>query len=184
MGNESFKKAIVIDAFPGCGKTTIGKKYANVLDFERRPFIYKEGTNAGLSIEEWKGSGIGEKNPDWPHNYLDALVKQKNNYDIILTGISAMVQSNPEFFDSFFKRNNIDFHIAMPTERSLDTIIERLRQRGNPDGFIDFVKRIYPLSADLYENGPYKKIRIEDGEFLEHALVRGGLLKLKEKEVT
>ena len=75
----------IISAFAGVGKSYVGEKYENVLDLDWTYFKWlKQDEKDKLSIEKIKGSSNRIPNPNWPHNYVEEILKQKENYDIVL----------------------------------------------------------------------------------------------------
>jgi len=172
------KKGIIVGAKAGVGKSYLGKKYDNVLDLESTYFKWNTEGLEGLSEEERKGVKTRTLNPEWPQNYIDEIVKQRENYDIILTQLPHERLKNKEIADYFFE-HNIEFYVAMPTESALETILERLRERGNGEDFVNEVRNNFPSFVEEFSKGKYKKIDINDDEYLEDALVRAGLLEKK-----
>ena len=69
----------IVAAFAGVGKSYVGSKYPNVLDLESTYFKWLENGIANLTEEERKGRKDRVLNPLWPQNYIDEILKQKNN---------------------------------------------------------------------------------------------------------
>ena len=71
-------KGIIISGFAGIGKTTISKKYKNrIIDLESSDFkwVYGDETTANMSKESRKGVQNRVLIPEWPRNYMEAIIK-------------------------------------------------------------------------------------------------------------
>ena len=166
----------IVAAFAGVGKSYVGSKYPNVLDLESTYFKWLENGIANLTEEERKGRKDRVLNPLWPQNYIDEILKQKNNYDIILIQLSHKRLKNEEIFE-YFDKNNIEYYVARPNLSGWKFIEQRLRDRGNTEEFVGQVKDNFKIFIKEFSKPKYKQIIINDGEFLEDALLKEGLLK-------
>ena len=77
------KKSIVISGFSGIGKTTLAKKYKNVIDLDAAEFVYDDSNIIHIPFEQRKGE---KRNPNknWPNNYIRAIKDAIQRYDLIL----------------------------------------------------------------------------------------------------
>ena len=174
-------KGIIIAAGAGVGKSYLGKKYKNILDFDtvQIPLQWSSKGLEHLSIEERKGL-YRELNPNYPQNVIDELIKQRKNYDIILIG--PPYQTHKFFEDKekqvadYLFKHNIEFYIAMPSEKGVEIILQRMKERGNPEQFINQFAACYPAHIKEFLKDKYKKIPILDGEYLEDTLIRHGFI--------
>lgn len=166
----------IISAFAGVGKTYVGKKYENVLDLESTYYKWLENGVAHLTEEERKGRKDRVLNPLWPKNYIDEILKQKDNYDIVLIQLSHKRLSNEQIFE-YFDKNNIEYFVARPNLSGWEDIEKRLNQRGNTKDFISQVKNNFNVFIEEFSKEKYNQIVIDDGKFLEDALVKNGFLK-------
>ena len=165
----------IIAAFAGVGKSYVGTKYSNVLDLESTYFKWLEDGVAKLTEEERKGKKDRVLNPMWPQNYIDEILKQKDNYDIILIQLSHKRLKNEQIFE-YFDEHNIDYYVARPNLSGWKYIEQRLRDRGNTEEFIGQVKDNFKIFIKEFSKSKYKQIIIYDGEFLEDALLKEGFL--------
>jgi hypothetical protein len=166
----------IISAFAGVGKTYIGKKYENVLDLESTYYKWLENGVAHLTEEERKGKKDRVLNPLWPSNYIDEILKQKDNYDIVLIQLSHKRLSNEQIFE-YFENNNIEYYVARPKLSGWEDIEKRLVKRGNTQEFIGQVKNNFNIFIEEFSKEKYNQIVIDDGEFLEDALIQNGFLE-------
>ena len=166
----------IIAAFAGVGKSYVGKKYENVLDLESTYYKWLEDGVAHLTEEERKGNKNRVLNPSWPQNYIEEILKQKENYDIVLIQLSHARLKNEKIFE-YFDENNIEYYVARPNLTGWKYIEQRLRDRGNTEEFVGQVRDNFNIFIEEFSKDKYNQIIIEDGEFLEKALIDGGFLK-------
>ena len=161
----------IIAAFAGVGKSFIGKKYENILDLESTYYKWLENGVANLTEEERKGNKNRVLNPNWPQNYIAEILKQKDNYDIVLIQLSHERLKNEQIFE-YFNENKIEFYVARPNLSGWKYIEDRLRTRGNTEEFINQVKDNFEIFIEEFSKPQYNQLIIEDGEFLENALIK------------
>lgn len=165
----------IIAAFAGVGKSYVGDKYNNILDLESTYYKWLEDGVAHLTEEERKGNKNRVLNPEWPQNYIAEILKQKDNYDIVLIQLSHVRLKNQEIFE-YFDANNIEYYVARPNMSGWLAIEQRLRNRGNTEEFVGQVRDNFKIFIEEFSKDKYKQIIIEDGEFLEDALIKNDLI--------
>ena len=166
----------IVAAFAGVGKSYVGRKYKNILDLESTYYKWLEDGVAHLTEEERKGNKNRVLNPAWPQNYIDEILKQRDNYDIVLIQLSHARLKNEQIFE-YFDKNKIEYYVARPNLSGWEYIEQRLRERGNTDEFICQVRDNFEIFIEEFSKKKYKQIVIEDGKFLEDALIKKGLIK-------
>ncbi len=170
------KKGIIMAAFAGLGKSYVGSKYKNVLDLESTYFKWKtDAAIDGLGVEERKGVAGRVLNEAWPQNYIEEILKQKENYDIVLIQLSHERLKNEQIFD-YFEVNNIEFYVARPNLTGWKFIEQRMRDRGNNEEFISQCRDNFNIFIEEFSKPKYNQVVVEDGEFLEDALKKNGLI--------
>lgn len=65
----------VISVFAGLGKTTVGKKYSNVCDWQSSPYRCDYSTIDKNDYEKMKYDLSRTPNPEWPNNYLKSYFR-------------------------------------------------------------------------------------------------------------
>lgn len=119
----SFKKPTIqtkiYSCFPGTGKSYL---YHN-----RGDRIIFDSDSSNFS---WSSPGV--RNPDFPKNYIDHIQELIGMADIIL------VSSHKEVRNALTEAN-IDFEVVIPTLFCKDEYIQRFKDRGNPDAFIQLI---------------------------------------------
>jgi hypothetical protein len=166
----------IIAAFAGVGKSYVGKKYDKVLDLESTYYKWLEDGIAHLTEEERKGNKNRVLNPLWPQNYIDEILKQKDNYDIVLIQLSHTRLKNEKIFE-YFDKNNIEYYVARPNLSGWKYIEHRLRDRGNTEEFVQQVKDNFKVFIEEFSKDKYNQIIIDDGKFLEDALIKEGFIE-------
>ena len=71
---------IFVYAFTATGKSSVNKKYNNIIDMESTLYKYIGTTSEDESLK----STPREINKDWPNNYFKALKRVKDKCDYIL----------------------------------------------------------------------------------------------------
>ena len=165
----------IIAAFAGVGKSYVGEKYNNVLDLESTYYKWLEDGVAHLTEEERKGNKNRILNPEWPQNYIDKIIEEKDNYDIVLIQLSHKRLNNEKIFE-YFDEHGIDYYVARPNITGWKYIEQRLKDRGNTEDFIFQVKENFKIFIEEFSQEKYNQIIIEDGKFLEDALNNRGMI--------
>ena len=165
----------IVAAFAGVGKTYVGKKYPNVLDLESTYYKWLEDGVAQLTEEERKGNKNRVMNPLWPQNYIDEIIKQKDKYDIVLIQLSHKRLANEQIFE-YFDKHKIEYWVARPNLSGWKYIERRLFERGNTAEFVGQVKNNFKIFIQEFSKPKYKQIVIDDGKFLEDALIKNKLI--------
>ncbi len=157
----------LIAGFGAIGKTTLSKKYNNILDLESSSFKYIiDDELKRLDIEERKGLKTRKINPDYPNNYYQAIAQNIKLYDIVLISMHNEIIKKLE-------ENNIEYLVVYPKEDMLDEIIERCKERGNKEEFISGVKDAY---YRLYPSKNSRVLWLSKGEYREDILKKNNII--------
>lgn len=160
-------KAILIGGYKAIGKTTLARKYDNVIDVESSSFEYIiDDSMKDIPVEQRKGRTDRVKNPDYPSNYYKELISNLHDDNIVLFACKEEVVK-------LLDDNNIDYYIVYPKEDMLDEIIERCEKRGNNSNFISRIKEVY------YNDYPKRLDRViwlDHNQYIEDVLKEKGIL--------
>ena len=162
-------KGIVIVGFAGIGKTTLVKKYKNVIDIESSPYKWNYSEVANSNLEKLKGMENRKRNSNFPKNYIEAIKKAKTKYDIVLVWI------HPEEIVTYYDINDIDYYLCFPTKTAIKEYKKRFIERENNDNYIHHVLHHYNRRYKQLKDNPYKHIELIEGEPLETALLKMGI---------
>ena len=159
---------IFVYCYTATGKSTLNKKYANVIDMESTIYKY---VDSSTEIEADKGKRR-TRNIEFPKNYFMALEYVKDKYDYILI--------SDNICDSWLRENNITYWQVYPNINLKEEYLERMKSRGNPVEFIDYQGKLWAEWVEGCKNDKFasKHIELQAGQYLEDVLPN---LKLKEK---
>ena len=151
---------VFIYAFSATGKSTVAKKYSNVIDMESTKYKYED------CIEDDESAKSTDRifNKDWPDNYFKALDEVKSSYDYILI--------SDEICDDYLKVNNYEYWWVYPNRELKDEYMDRCRARGNNEEFIYWYSKLWDKWIDKCENdkNATKHIKLNKNEYLEDVL--------------
>lgn len=133
---DFMKNGIIVVGFATVGKTTLSKKYKNVIDLESSPYRWDYSNIDYIPIEKRKGLKNRIENPDWPQNYYDAIKEAQTKYDIVLVQLIPM---HLDYFDS----HNMKYIIAYPSLNTWKLVEKRCLDRGNNKDFISHLKEVF-----------------------------------------
>ena len=143
-------KTKVYSAFPGCGKTTYFKNTdKNVLDSDSSKFDKRH----------------------FPGNYLDHIERsiEDPNVDKIL------VSSHKDVRDGLVRRG-IPFVLVYPERTIKEEYIQRYKDRGNNDSFIDLLEKNWDNWMDEMDEMSVPmgqilhKVRLKSGQYLNDVI--------------
>lgn len=157
---------MIISAFAGVGKTTLAKKYEkDVIDLESGNFKWIENGNT----EATKGDNTRTLNPKFPINYLEAIKKANTEYKVVLI-------SQHEVIRKCLDAVKLDYFIAYPDMSMKEEFIERYKQRGNNDNFINLIISNWEKWINDLDNiNNHNKIILQKGQYLSDYVVTLGL---------
>ena len=152
---------IFIYAFTATGKSTLAKKYKNIIDMESVNYKY---LNEKRNCEERKSSFDRILNPQWPQNYFEALEKVKDKYDYILI--------SDDICDSYLQKNNYEYWQVYPNVNLKQEYLNRCKKRGNNEIFISNLNKNWDNWCKQCKKDKHatKHIELQKGQYLEDIL--------------
>lgn len=151
---------IFIYAFTATGKSSVSKKYSNVIDMESTLYKYLD-----VEKEDETSKGTDRKiNPSWPQNYFEALKQVKDKYDYILI--------SDDICNQFLKENNFEYWWIYPQEDIKNEYLDRCLKRGNNQEFIDWYSKLWKewIMACKNDKLASKHIELKSNQYLEDVL--------------
>ena len=152
-------KCVIVSAFSCLGKTYLGNKYKDILDLEASHYkwIYNDKELA-KDVEKRKGIKDRLLNPDYPDNYINAIIENIDKYKIILITPEKMIRN-------ILVQKNLSYFIAYPT--TPEFVKKRALQRGNNIAFALGLEKSYQKwYPDKLEN----VLWVKDNEYLENLI--------------
>ena len=124
-------KTKIISAFPGTGKSYYHINHPETtLDSDSSLFSWLYDVN-GNKLYDDDEKPI--RNPWFPSNYIEHIKSNIGKYEYIF------VSSHKEVREALVD-NCLLFYLIYPDIDDMDNYIERYKQRGSPEGFINLVK--------------------------------------------
>lgn len=165
------KNAVIISAFAGVGKTSLVKKYPNIIDLESSDYkwIYYNKKIKSMNKEKRKGITKRTLNPAWPTNYLEEIKKQTLKYDLVLISQSKDIRN-------CLQKNKIKFYVFFPSKECKEEYIKRYIARGNNECFIKKINDNYDRWINDLEKEE-NKIILHSNENLEQILLKYKLIQ-------
>ena len=114
----------IIAAFPGTGKSYYHKENPETtLDSDSSRFSW---------VKDSEGNNTKERNPDFPENYISHIKENIGKYEFIF------VSSHKEVREALLE-NCIFFYLIYPARDRKVEFIQRYKDRGSPEGFINLI---------------------------------------------
>ena len=125
---------LFVYASTATGKSSLSKKYKNVIDMESTLYKYLDQSE----VDESKKSTERKLNPDWPQNYFEALEKIKNKYDYILI--------SDDICNEFLHKNNYDYIQVYPAVNLKKNILKDAK-------IVEIIKNLLNIMIKTGKNG-------------------------------
>ena len=161
---------MIIAGFPCIGKSTMAKKYDNVLDLSSTKFHYLIDEESLTESLKGREKSVLQKNPQWPQNYIDEILKVKDDFKIVFVLARDYILQR-------LNELNINYFVALPQEGQKEEYLKRASIRGNAEEFLKIFDERYEEWRTLLLSQPVEKIYLKQGEYIEDALKRNELIK-------
>lgn len=145
----------IISAFPGCGKSYYyneHKKNRIILDSDSSDFSWTKDEN---------GIKTKERNPDFPQNYIKHIQENIGKADIIFVSSHDNVRKA-------LCENDIPYYLFYPSRDRKYEWLQRFVDRGNNQGFVDFISDNWDKFIDEIEAETYPiKVTLGKNEYID-----------------
>ena len=160
------KQGYIIYGFPCVGKTTMCEKYKNCIDLESSNFQYiLTEEQKKLSIEARKGLKDRVLNPEWPENYLNAILDAVKKYDYVFVAHQGIIEC---------AKRNIPYWRVYPNINCKDEYVKRMIGRGNQGDFISNITKNFEkfVKGCIEDKHCQRHIELQKGETLESKFIQ------------
>jgi hypothetical protein len=144
-----FGATIIVSAFPGCGKSYCTQHGKSLIahDSDSSNFHFMEGTR--------------ERNPDWPNNYIQHIMRLKSRgyYDVIFVSSHAEIRKA-------LKEAGLRYLLVYPEINYKDEYLQRYRDRGSPAAFVEHLEANWNNWLQSCLEDTALKLVLEAGAFL------------------
>ncbi|CYV15849.1 hypothetical protein Q7V23_08290 [Streptococcus suis] len=119
-------------AFPGMGKTTLAKKYTDVVDLEMSDIKYDNSSVRHLTKEERKSTKRPLKDRRYKTIYVNKAYTLHRQGKTVLVALNFLMR----MLLAMSIRDGVPFHIYIPHPSLKEEYRQRYISRGNNDRFI------------------------------------------------
>lgn len=149
------RDTLIVSAFPATGKSYFytNSKYHTCLDSDSSHFSWVKDDN---------GNNTKERHPNFPQNYIEHIQENIGKVDIIF------ISSHKQVRDALHE-NGIKFNLVYPSRELKDEYIERFKNRGNDENFINFISNNWDNFIDemeAEETLSFMKYKLESGQYM------------------
>lgn len=135
---------MIYSVFAGAGKTYLSQKYPDIIDLESSFYQWAQA-DSKKSVEANKGN-FQEKNIAWPQNYINEIARLDQ------LGETILIAAQPAIL-KLLTKNGLAFETITPEITDHLHYVQRYRERGNTDSFINFMDHHFnQFVHDLDEN--------------------------------
>lgn len=123
--------AMVISAFPGCGKSTFYKNNSCYANENNKSKILDSDSSLFSWIYDEEGNKTDQRDPSFPSNYINHIKDNLDKADIIFVSSHKVVRDELE-------KAGINYVLIYPHKSLKNEWLIRFKERGNDDKFIQF----------------------------------------------
>lgn len=142
-------RKLVISGFPGVGKSWL---------FENpNGLVIVDSDSSNFS---WENAAEKIRHPEWPNNYIQHILEQRDKMDIIF------VSTHKEVRDAMVAAK-IPFILVYPGPDMKEEYIQRYVDRGNAPGFVRLLEQNYEAwIAELQIQDNCTHVVLDPGQYL------------------
>lgn len=158
-GGESI---VIIAAFAGTGKTYFCNHIEGAKDFVCMPYKYflPEAESDMVKHEKIKADYSLEMNPEYPFNYINAILENVEKYKYLVIPSDSRVLAG-------LNNRNVPYILCFPEYKAKEEYRKRYLERGNNKRFIDiFVGGWDNFMKSLRDDAFSVKICMAENEYL------------------
>lgn len=150
------KSTKIIAGFPGIGKS---------FEFQNNITVCMDSDSFEFSwVKDSDGKNTKEKNPDFPKNYIEHIINNIGNADYIFVSSHDVVRK--ALVDA-----KVHFILVYPSLDQKEDYLQRYKDRGSPQGFIDLISNNWAnWVTDCKNQDSCKKIELQKNQYLSTVL--------------
>lgn len=134
-------KTTVISAFPACGKSYFFNNYKEKLTFNG--VLDSDSSNFSW-VKDSEGNNTKERNPEFPQNYIKHIKENIGKVEVIFVSSHDIVRKALE-------EAKIEYTLIYPDKLQKEEWERRFKERGNDEGFINFISNNWEKFLDEIE---------------------------------
>ena len=159
--------AIIISAYPACGKTTYFNKHSKYAKGKGTRKILDSDSSKFSWVYDEDGNKTDERNPNFPNNYIEHIKENLDKQEIIFISTHDAVREALE-------KENIPYVVIYPSHDMKSIFLKRMKERGNDEKFIKdqdkhWSKRISALDKSKY---PKKFKLTRNHQYIDDDLIK------------
>lgn len=152
---------MIIAAFAGTGKSYLSAIEPSVVDLNIMPYKYVMEEEANSEAETEKGADYLIINPDYPENYILALLQAE------LTHKYVLIPSDMRILDILIEQYGRKAVLVHPFASLKEEYRERYKKRGNSNGFLEiFYDNWEHMIKQISSYGKCEQIMLDRGMYL------------------
>ena len=145
--------AVLISGFPGIGKSTLVSNPG--------PYTLLDSDSGNFS---WNNKEKRERNPDWPLNYLEYIISNRDKADGIL------ISSHREVRNALVNAA-MRFTLVYPAQEMKDEYINRYVVRGSDLQFVELIRANYEAwIQELMAQQGCNHVVLQPGQYLSDVI--------------
>ena len=163
---ESTIEKCYLWGFPGIGKSSVSSKLRIVdADCERFLFVLPTGVSDGLHSQE--NTGYTQRNPAYPHNYLDYV--RSVDADVVL------LNCHISLLEPLDRKKLL---LVYPSADLKEEYLRRYALRGDNKTYIHHMEAAFDEMISAIKSSPYRKYELTNPNiYLQNLIERGTIME-------